>query len=172
MKRLLPLVLTLAGLAPFLLAPRAAAPAAGPAGVLHMNEDWFAAIDAGDVKKAASFLAADEGLDREWGARPCTLFLHDADGPRAGHRREAARELLAAWIAEGARTGPWRTEVDWARSECASGDVGYAVLELRRTRAAGADDGLPDVRRYRVTTLASHREGRWLLHHAQVDELD
>jgi hypothetical protein len=141
----------------------------GPGAVLEMHRRLFAALDAGDLERAREhFVEHRQGAswtaDGGWTEpRGFQALLLDGEGRAVEAAAPAdAVSALAAWSrgAEGART-----KVLGAWTDCASAELSYAILELERSepRADGAE-----IRRYRLTSLVSHRNGRWVIWHVHL----
>ena len=140
-----------------------AAPAPGPGAVIAMHKAMFRAIDGGDLEGALGFLHADMDMDRDYGQRPCTLFLVGDEGaPVSADGFAASNQLLADWLDSGA--SGWKTRITSAHDNCLSGELSYAVLEFERTRATKLGT---ETRRYRSTSLVTYDEG-WKITHWHV----
>lgn len=138
-------------------------PTPGPGAVIGMHKVMFRAIDAGDVDAALAFLHPDMHMDREYGKRPCTLFLvEDDDTPLSADGFAESKKLLASWIDSGA--SGWETRITGAHDDCLSGELSYAVLEFERTRTTKLGS---ETRKYRSTSLVTYDDG-WKLTHWHV----
>lgn len=175
MKHFLPFALVLAA-SPFVAprAPAAAAPAApGGGAVLAMQQQFFAAIDAGDPTKAMQFLdLRDAGgwSEGENGgiALPSVMWLDPRGAPEQAQGADAVRVLVAKHAKESDDGGPrWTTKFIRSRSDCYSADLSYCVAEFERTR--GVKGG---TQRYRATSLVRQVEGQWRLFHLHVSPAD
>ena len=142
MKRLIAAALALSVLpaVAFLSASRPALP--GPGAVLETQRALFAALDRGDAKAAERFFTRSRsGLSFDaagkFSASPGALFFVPGD---AEHPANA--------LAERFRGGTTRILGGW--SDCSSGEVSWAALEIEHTPARG------EPQRWNSTALVRH----------------
>jgi ketosteroid isomerase-like protein len=149
-------LLALSGALVLALAPAAdsSAPPPGPGAVISMHIQLMRAIDGADADKAASFV----------GPKTDTSMFFDRDErPEVIRGRAAVAERLSEWARE-SRIGNYSTKVTPIASDCFSGDLSYAVLEIERSMKT-TSGGSMVVERYVSTSLVQYREGGWKLMH-------
>ena len=146
------------------LSTAAPSPAAlGPGAVIHMHEQLFAALDAGDAEKAVAFLHEDMEMDDEWRRRPCQVFLTDAKGETRQARKHAeSAALLTTMAKESVLKGvTCETTVRPLSTDCFSAELSYAVLEVERAYRMGKESW---TERLLCTSMVTYDEG-WELTH-------
>jgi hypothetical protein len=144
MKRLIAAALALSVLpaVAFLTASRPALP--GPGAVLETQRALFAALDRGDAQAAERFFTRSKiGL----GIDPSGKFTQ---APGALYFVPGDAEHPARALAERFKGGTTRIVGGW--SDCTSGEVSWAALELEHTPA----DGRPQ--RWHSTALVRHED--------------
>lgn len=149
MKRLLVLASLLA-VVPALAALAASRPALpGPGGVVDAHVKLFAALDRGDADAAAAYFTRTEqglelGADGTFRKSPGAQYFLPAVS------EDPARELAA-------RFAGGRTKIVGGWSDCPSGALSWAALELEHTPKGG------EAQRWHSTGLVSHGDDGWRL---------
>jgi ketosteroid isomerase-like protein len=134
---------------------------AGPGAVVEMHMRLFHAIDAADATKASAFVgpAADASM------------IFTAEGKT---RTLRGRDKVVARVREWARKselGDYETTIEPISADCTSGDLSYAVLDIRRTMTS-TKGGPILVARYLSTSLVQYRDGGWKLLHWHLTPIE
>jgi hypothetical protein len=142
------------------LAPK---PTLGPGAVIHMHEELFRAIDAGDAEIAIGFLHKDMDMDDKWRKRPCQIFFTDIQGKtvRAMNHSDSRKLMTRMTQRLAASEGSVKTTIRPLSSNCFSAKLSYAVLEIKRVYRHGKKSW---IERFVSTSLVTHDNG-WKLTH-------
>jgi hypothetical protein len=145
-----------------LVAARPAAPVAGPGAVIEMQTRFLAALDSGDAKALADFVAE--------GDQPTSLLMVDLAGRNArADGIDATRTELAKLAQERKeKGGTFASKLLKSQADCSSEHLTYGIFEYETTHTAG--DKLTS-RRFAATVLAYWTKPGMKVRRMHVSEL-